>query len=232
MPAIADDSTNGADRGMVASMVTRAGTRRFFSYLFFSVFVVILVAVVAEWFIEVARDKGWYKNAAKQFDGLTGAITAFVTSGIVLYPLTGLGGLVAGLWVDAWISKRERPESDWDAPITDKRRKWEIIDANLTDCMKSLGMALGSDQPLQHTLAMATVEAFILNLGRRNNFAVPELRKDGEQAGCLRATKYLADMTPLLRLDDDAAARERAAELVPKLNAMDVAALKQMLGVF
>lgn len=179
---------------------------------------------------------------------LLGALTlTFIVSGFLVKPLwntfpdvsAALGAIAVSpiswfvLAVVAYLGlRRERGQAaPSEAQRTDRQRQRDAINENMAECMKSLGMVIHTDQPLQHTLALSTIEAFIIDLGRRNDFMIPELRRDGEQAGNLRAAKYLADMNPLLQLNDLKGARERAAQLAPRLNEMSVPQLKEMLGI-
>ena len=68
----------------------------------------IAVAVLGEWFIHVAEDKGWYANAGRTWDRLMSAIIDFATSSPVIYSMTALGGLVAGVWLDTLLTRREQ----------------------------------------------------------------------------------------------------------------------------
>mgnify|MGYP003625896503 CR=1 FL=1 len=88
------------------------------TWLLFGVILAIIIAVAAEWFIEVARDKGLFENAGANWDRVVSAVTTFVTSAWVLYPLAGLSGLVGGLWVDHLLRRSEqqagKPESTFE----------------------------------------------------------------------------------------------------------------------
>jgi hypothetical protein len=72
----------------------------------------IVVSVFGEFFIKVAEDKGLYSNAGKKWDGAMNAISQFIMSGLFLYPVAFLGGLVAGLWVDVITRKKENSNGD------------------------------------------------------------------------------------------------------------------------
>lgn len=88
--------------------VMRALVRRIVTWLFVGVLAAIAVSVAAEWFIEVAKDKGLYEDAGRSWDNLMGAITSFVASGWILYPLVGLAGVVVGMWTDEFLKRLER----------------------------------------------------------------------------------------------------------------------------
>lgn len=95
--------------------------RRIATWLFVGVVCAIIVAVAAQWFIEVARDKGLFEDAGERWDVAMGVITEFATSGWVLYPLTALGGYVAGLWTEKWLrvqgdEKKDKYQDTTPAP--------------------------------------------------------------------------------------------------------------------
>lgn len=76
----------------------------------------IIVAVLGEWFIHVAEDKGWYSDAGRTWDRVMASIIDFATSAPLLYSVTALGGLVAGVWLDTLLARRERPSRS-SAPL-------------------------------------------------------------------------------------------------------------------
>jgi uncharacterized membrane protein len=79
-----------ATQGRVSTM--RALVRKIATWVLVGGVLGVFVAVVAEWFIEVARDKGMFKEAGSRWDHAMGMITDWATSGWTLYPLTALGG--------------------------------------------------------------------------------------------------------------------------------------------
>ena len=70
------------------------------TWLLASVVLVIAISVAAEFFIEVAKDKGFYADAGVRWDGVMGQIATVLRSGFVLYTVVGLAGVVVGLWTD------------------------------------------------------------------------------------------------------------------------------------
>jgi len=97
----------------------RAKIRKILSYLLFAVVGTIAVAVASEWFIEVAKDKGWYDEAGQRWDLIMSATLSFLSSPIVYIPVVGLAGIVAGLWLDVVLRKfetrrqKDPPSIDW-----------------------------------------------------------------------------------------------------------------------
>jgi hypothetical protein len=64
-----------------------------------------------EWFIHVADDKGWYKDAGSNWDWAVRAVLGFAASVPVKLGIAGLAGLVAGIWLDSWLVKREKTKA-------------------------------------------------------------------------------------------------------------------------
>jgi hypothetical protein len=155
------------------------------------------------------------------------AVLEFIVSPVPLSGLSLLTGLVGGMWLDQFLLKRERQEPPAADAGPDERAQ---LDALISEAYKSLGMAIGNGSPLQHQLTVSTVEPLFLQMRRRENMAIPDLRRDGEEAGNLRALLFLNYVVPTLRLLDFDAARERSAEIVPTLNAMSVRELRDKIG--
>ena len=87
--------------------IMRLLVRKVVTWVFVGVILAIVVAVAAEWFIEVARDKGLFKDAGEKWDHAMGLISSYATSAWILYPLTLLGGCVIGLWTDYFLRRKE-----------------------------------------------------------------------------------------------------------------------------
>lgn len=83
----------------------RAGIRKILTWLFFICFTGILIPVGAEFFIEVAKDKGIYSDAGKRWDSAMTTLASLVTVWWITYPVVCLGGLVAGLWLDIMLKR-------------------------------------------------------------------------------------------------------------------------------
>jgi len=83
----------------------RSFIRKSTYWIFGGVFTAILIPVLGNWFIEVAKDKHLYDNAGETWDRVMGAVLEFATSPQVLYPLTFLGGIVAGFVIDSMAKK-------------------------------------------------------------------------------------------------------------------------------
>lgn len=93
-------------------MSTRNYIRRFLTWFLVCVVSVIVVSVFGEWFIHVADDKGWYRDAGQTWDRGVSAILSFLSSAWLLYPATFLAGIVGGLWADFVLAKRERTQGE------------------------------------------------------------------------------------------------------------------------
>jgi len=92
---------------------TRTVLKKITTWVLGAVVVAIIVAVVGQWFIQVATDKGWYRNAGRRWDGVMNALLSLW----VLFPTSILAGFVGGLWADARLAKKER------TPLEDEARQ-------------------------------------------------------------------------------------------------------------
>lgn len=208
-------------------MAMRRILRRFLTWLLVGAVGAIIVALFAEWLIEVARDKGYYDNAGRNWDSLVSAVLAFATSTVPLTGIALLAGLVGGMWLDQLLLRRER---DVPTPLSSDAKQQEELGALLTEAYKSLGMAIGTRSALQFQMTISTIEPLFLQMNRLKDIASPDLRGGGEEAGCLRAFQFLNYVAPTLRLLDFDATRDRASEIVPTLNRMTVEELRDRIG--
>lgn len=91
--------------------------RSIFTWLFGVAISGILLAVIAAFFTEVARDKGMFQNAGMRWDAYIDMIAEFAKSAWVLYPVGGLGVFVAGLWIGRWgITPKRTPPLNLSHP--------------------------------------------------------------------------------------------------------------------
>lgn len=67
----------------------------------------IVFGVVGEFFIELARERGFYKNPSERAGAVMSAFTAFVTSWGFLSVTLFVLGLTLGLWADNILRRRE-----------------------------------------------------------------------------------------------------------------------------
>jgi hypothetical protein len=134
MRASGIDSQTNDTRGMLHRM--RRYVRNILTWILGSVIVVIVVAVLGEFFVEVARDKGLYTNAGARWDRLVSATASIATSPWVLYPLIALAGLVGGMWLDTLLRRQEQlRETGKPAPATiENPSAWleQLADADAT----------------------------------------------------------------------------------------------------
>lgn len=129
------DSTEQMAPGIVRQM--REHVRSILTWVLSTVVGVIVTAVACEWFIEVAKDKGLYDNAGQRWDLVMGPVLDFITSGVVLYPLVALAGVVGGLWIDALLKRHtkgvepaaivEGQESNKVSPIPAGRARLRLL---------------------------------------------------------------------------------------------------------
>lgn len=195
--------------------------RRVLSWVLLGAFGTIALAVFGEWFIEVARDKGWYDNAGQTWDRLVSAVLTFVSSPPVLIGLSLLTGLVGGLWLDQLLLKKERMPSD-----AETQSREGSLNEGLAAVYKSLGLAIGSTSALQFDMTRSEIEPLFLLLRRNEGIEVPDLYQDDAEAGIRRALLFLNYVSPAFRLSDFDEARKRAQLIVPQLAALDIYELR------
>jgi hypothetical protein len=150
--------------------------------------------------------------------GLSHAITSPITLYIALI-LVG-GGLYA--WTSYIFRRHWARPADAEASSSAQPSREEFLSAlteRISGIYRDLSMAIGREDRFASDAVIASCEAFMLDLSRRNDIKIPELREGGTQAGALRVLAFLNEVLPTLQLDDDEEARRRAASIVPKLNA-------------
>lgn len=184
----------------------------------------ILLAVVAEWFIEVVRDKGWYDNAGLGWDRAVSATVGFVTAPIILAPVLFLTGVVSGLWLDLFLMRKEAQAVAARTDIAENG-----LQEAINDSYKTIAMAIGNGTPMQQHLTIAAIEPFMLTLHRNKQLVTPDLRKNGESAGVYRSFLYLNYVAPPLRIHDFPEAKRRAEQIVPELNNMSEVELRRRI---
>lgn len=194
-------------------MVTRERLRRASLWLLVGTFSMVIFGVGGEFFIHVADDKGWYRNAGQRWDNAMTAVFWFLNSGWVLYPTVFSVGLFLGLRLEGYFFRKE------GARIDGQGVKLDNLGQHLDQTLQTLGHAVGSEMALAYDLAVSQSETVLMGLAKWNGFAVPDLRANGSETGVLRALAYLNYLMAPLRLDDELEARKRAAEIVPTLNA-------------
>jgi hypothetical protein len=64
--------------------------------------------VISEFFIELAREKGWYTNPSDKLDTAMNAFSSFVTQPWFLIVTAALGGLATGVWLDVLLRRADR----------------------------------------------------------------------------------------------------------------------------
>jgi hypothetical protein len=68
----------------------------------------IAAGVIGEFFIELARQRGWYDNASERLDAAASAFSSFVTQPWFLIITAVLGGLALGVWLDVLLRRADR----------------------------------------------------------------------------------------------------------------------------
>jgi hypothetical protein len=107
------DSTCGEIRGKVVGM---GRTLRWAITIILGLLVIpIIVGVVGEFFIELARERGWYAHPVRRWDLAMSAVSAFVAQTWFLILTALVAGLTLGLWANSMLRK-------WEHRYTDDRQ--------------------------------------------------------------------------------------------------------------
>jgi hypothetical protein len=85
---------------------TRSGVRKWATRGFLTLAGAILLTVFGQFFVQVATDKGWYAHAGETWDRFVTPLFHFATSAPVLAFALLFGGVVVGLWLDAYLVRR------------------------------------------------------------------------------------------------------------------------------
>ena len=83
----------------------------------FSLFLVsgVLLAVVGQFFIQVAQDKGWYKDAGKTWDAVVLNVFQAMTTPTIFYVAAVMICVATGMWIDTALSNFDarRARKEW-----------------------------------------------------------------------------------------------------------------------
>jgi hypothetical protein len=180
--------------------------RRVLTFILLGVFLSIAIAVVGEFFIEVAKEKGWYNNASDTWDGAMSAVLSFVASPMVYVPLVGLSGAVFGLWLDAGLRYFEKRsvksgEIDWDFLQEELQRVKVLI---LVDQDGWDQVPEGYSKVSQETLTGFFGLVFYLHKhGMTPQDGVPDPRRMTDTDFFIEySTRYIAAIEPFVRAQD------------------------------
>ncbi|MEC9368414.1 MAG: hypothetical protein VX871_06950 [Pseudomonadota bacterium] len=86
----------------------RTRVRFWISIALAAIVIPIVVSVVGEFFIEWAREEGWYEKPSERIEGAMSALSAFVFQAWFLLIGAFVCGLSAGLWLDVLLRKKEQ----------------------------------------------------------------------------------------------------------------------------
>jgi hypothetical protein len=150
-----------------------------------------------------------------------GWISSVVTSSGFRWAIVGAA---LALIADGAYRYRRQGAPDVQTPALEpadpaRREQLNALIEHINKLYQSFGMAIGREDRLSSDLAITGCEAFLLEMSRRNDIVIPDLRTGGSQAAVLRVLAFFNEVVPALQLDDDEEARRRAADIVPKLNA-------------
>ncbi len=72
---------------------------------------VVLLPIFGEFFVEFAREKGWYKNPSEQVEGIMNFISTITNLPYFYHFVVFIAGLSMGVSVDLFLRKRETPDA-------------------------------------------------------------------------------------------------------------------------
>lgn len=184
----------------------RSKIRKILSWLLGAVAGAIIIAVAGEWFIEVAKDKGWYRNAGENWDSAMSVVLSYLAQPGFYVPFTGFVGLVGGLWLDAALKvfeprNRKPKEIDWNFLEVEIDR----LKTLLVHDIHNVPEAEGDHSPIsQETVSSFYALLFYLHrrgMAPQDGIPNPKLMTD---AGFFFeiATRYIAAIEPFIRAKD------------------------------
>ncbi len=192
----------------------RRTARKILSWILISVVLAIAVAVAAEWWIEVLKQKNFYADAAARWDRFADRAVAFALSLPVLLATAFSSGLVVGLWADSLPGKKRRgskPASE-DAILEERGRLSRLMDS----AIHSADAALKEGTAAAYRHALPGVESTLLTISRYFEIPTPALRSGalGPREGLKRGMDFLVQTAPLLNGGHLDEARLRARSLL------------------
>ena len=181
----------------------RRRIRNILSWLLGAVVVAIVVAVVGEWFIEAAKDKGWYDNAGDVWDVAMSAVLSYLATPFFYVPFTACAGLVGGLWLDTGLRFREARKNmhktvDWSFLEDEVKRAQFLIGRDLS---RKDNVEDGYSAISQESVATFYALLFYLHecgLAPKDGIPSPKIAED-EELFFEVATRYLATIEPFVR---------------------------------
>jgi hypothetical protein len=183
------DSTNPRCCGTLARMLSHKIVRKFALRLAFGLLGAILAGLIAEWFIHVLEDKGWYRNAGAIWDRGISGIVAVLASEWLRIAAGVVAGFAAGMRTDSFLLRRENGPTG----ITSA----DIVPLPAPNPTLSLDDLAKTDPRLRRALAMADREE-AEDVTRRKmevQERIDRIRQDGPcQRDAMLAGPYFNDM--------------------------------------
>jgi hypothetical protein len=191
--------------------------RKILSWVLASVLLAIAVAVSAEWFIEVLKQKGFYTGAADHWDRFAGRAAKLALSLPVLLSAAFLAGLVTGLWSARLSGKKRKADGEAPAPAREAteeshREQRTRLSRLMDSAIRSADAALREGTPAAYQHALPGLESTLLTIGGLYEIPTPDLRSSaiGPREGLKRAMDFLVQVGPLLDGGHIDEARRRA----------------------
>ncbi len=117
----------------------------------------IAAGVIGEFFIELARECGWYDNPSERLDATVSAFSSFVTHPWFIALAAGFFGLAVGAWLDLFLRRRETVVSVAELPPEPAR------EGNRHDILPVRALADDTDiQDLEYFIKLYFYEAYRL----------------------------------------------------------------------
>lgn len=193
----------------------RAALRKFLTWTLVGIVGTIILAVVAEWFIEVARDKGFFTDAGGTWDSVVGTVLTAVLNPWFLAGLTGLGGLVAGLWIDAFLRRIERRRAPDYSALAEALTRITTKYRAMRNALDQDGIAGGLTTIEDAVDEWSAVHVSLLKAG----IQAPYIFFEADPIGFLeRIAGYGAKVAPLLAAGHIAEAHAIAQMMAPVAN--------------
>ncbi len=166
----------------------------------------IAVPVVAEFFIEWAREEGWYSQPGDTAERLMSIAADIALSHWTLYPVTLLLGVTIGLWVDTLLRRSEKAKPS-------KEDRLEAIGHNLVGICVNLDKGLARLEPDITRYTAARLNSLEESL-RKEGLEPPKVAQAADMPTFMRTWALYASLVGTLLKDGHyEAAKDKAAEI-------------------
>lgn len=193
--------------------------RPYLKWVFTTSLLVLVYPVASEFFIEWAREKGWYSTPSTKVHEMMGFVETLATSNLWPWWIFS-AGCATSLWIDWLLRSFTKPSSSDNLPsdlstlyiaMEDIRKKLVNLKADWDEQRKSL------DSSVPISLRAEVKSVFI----RANKLGIvaPDLQNADGDAYLMPLARYIVEMIPLVRDRHHAEAKATAKELVRSFTA-------------